>query len=167
MKDRDWGYFMLFRAWAQRDFPAAMAEAKTHDHPGLEEHVFEDGLNSQPAATMRWAVGQNIPPKGVRWENGYRNWLVFEPADAQQWLETQAPVWERSGHTATVAAFRAKQIQNEGLRGGIDVEAANQKLIDLMDRWKTKDPEAAAKWLDTAPEAARKLIIGKGAGSHE
>jgi hypothetical protein len=166
MDDRDWGYFMLFRAWAYQDFPAAMAEAKKHDHAGLENHVLEDGLNEQPAATMRWAVSQNLPPGGSSWDQGYGNWLMYDPADAQKWLDEQAPAWILGGHTATVASFRAKQL-NRKRPEQIDDEAAGKKLIDLVDDWKTKDPKAAAKWLETAPDAARTLLIKKEADAHE
>jgi hypothetical protein len=166
MEDRDWAYFMLFRAWAQRDFPAAIAEAKKHDHPGLEDQVINDGLSSQPAATMRWAISQNMPPGGSSWDQGYGNWLRSDPADAQRWLDEQAPAWIRSGHTATVASFRARQL-NRKRPEQIDNEAAGEKLIDLVDDWKTKDPKAAAKWLETAPDAARILLTGKGADDHE
>lgn len=168
IKDRDWGYFLLFRQWAYADFPAAMAEAKKHNNPGLEEHVLEDGLNQQPAATLRWAVSQNIPPGGLLWEAGYCNWLMFEPAEADKWLDEQAPIWTRDGHIAAVAGFRAAQlVTTDRPPGGIDREESGRKLISLMAEWKNKDPEAAAKWLDTAPDAARKLLNGKGTGSHE
>jgi hypothetical protein len=166
MDDRDWGYCLLFRAWAQRDFPAAIAEAKKHDHPGLENQLTIDGLSSQPAATMRWAVSQKIPPGGPSWDQGYSEWLMYDPADAQRWLDEQAPAWIRSGYTATVASFRARQL-NRKLPEQIDDEAAGKKLIDLVDDWKTKDPKAAAKWLETAPDTARTLLTGKGADAHE
>ncbi len=166
MDDRDWGYALLFRGWAQRDFPAAIAEAKKHDQPGLEDQVINDGLNSQPAATMRWAVSQNLPPGGASWESGYRTWLMREPADAQKWLDEQAPAWIRSGHIETVASFRAGQL-NRKRPEQVDDVAAGKKLIDLLDEWKTKDPKAAAKWLETAPDAAREILIGKGTVAHE
>jgi hypothetical protein len=159
LKDRDWGYFLLFRQWAYTDFPAAMAEAKKHDHPGLEKHVFTDGLNQQPAATMRWAVSQNIPPGGETWESGYNNWLSTDPADAGKWLDEQAPAWIRDGHISAVAGFRAVQVSTAWLgRAGQDTDAAAKKLEGVMEEWRAKDPQAAAKWLDTAPEAARKLL---------
>jgi hypothetical protein len=166
MKDRDWGYFMLFRQWAYMDFPAAMAEAKKHDHPGLEQHVFEDGLSVQSAATIRWAVSQNIPPGGVDWEQGYRSWLRSDSADAQKWLDEQAPAWISQGHIAAVAGFRAEQLRPA--RGGKlvpDTDAAGQKLVQVVTEWKNKDPQAAANWLETAPDEARKLFIKQGAGN--
>ncbi|MES2438409.1 MAG: hypothetical protein V4584_05065 [Verrucomicrobiota bacterium] len=144
MRDRDWGYFMLFRDWAYRDFPAAMAEAKQHDEPGLEQHVLEDGLNQQPAATMRWAVSQNIPPGGPRWTEGYGNWLMFDPADAKAWLDQQAPAWEEAGHFAAVADFRTQQLSS---MEKIDMKAVQPAWLDLMTKWRNKDPDAAEKWL--------------------
>jgi hypothetical protein len=159
MKDRDWGYFILFRKWAYTDFPAAMAEAKKHDLPGLENRVFEDGIKHQAAATMRWAVSRNIPPGGSRWESGYNNWLAKDAADATKWLEEQAPAWIRDGHISAVAGFRAVQVSTVFLeRAGEDKDAAAKKLVEVMEEWRAKDPQAAAKWLDTAPDEARKLL---------
>jgi len=166
IKDRDWGYFLLFRNWAYSDFPAAMAEAEKHDHPGLKEHVLEDGLNQQAAAAMRWAVKQNIPPGGEEWESGYNNWLARDAADAGKWLDEQAPAWIQDGHISAVAGFRAVQVSTVWLgRAGQDTDGAAKKLLGVMEEWKARDPQAAAKWLDTAPEGARKLLIGKKDGN--
>ncbi len=167
MRDRDWGYFLLFRDWAYRDFPAAMAEAKKHDHPGLEQHVLEDGLNQQPAATMRWAVSQNIPPGGPSWERGYSNWLRFDPADAKQWLEEQAPAWTSEGHFAAVAGL---QLQQLGLMEKIDMKAVQPAWVALMTKWQNKDPEAAEKWLDSPfarSQGIPNILTWKDADAHE
>ena len=167
MQHRDWAYFLLFRDWAYRDFPAAMTEAKKHDQPGLEQHVLEDGLNQQPAATMRWAVSQNIPPDGREWREGYRNWLRFDSADAERWLEEQAPAWEDAGHFAAVADFRTEQLS---LSEKINKDVAKPIWVALMTKWESKDPEAAAKWLDGESAHAQgipNILKWKGADARE
>jgi len=145
MKDRDWAYFMLFRDWAYRDFDAAVAEAQKHDRPGLVEHVLEDGFQGQPAAAMRWAADHHIPPGGAWWSESYGKWLVFDPQGAGQWLEEQAPAWEKAGHFAAVADFRAEQLSRSEK---IDKKAVQPVWAALMKDWKIKDPEAAETWLD-------------------
>ncbi len=165
MKDKDWAYFMLFREWAYNDFPAAMAEAEQHEHPGLVDHVLEDGLNQQPAEALRWAVAHNIPPGGPRWEESYRNWMMFDPATAKQWLIEQAPSWKNDGHFATVASFQAIQL---GRSEKIDMAVAKPIWESLMSEWENKDPEAAAKWLNTRPaEAVRGILAEKGSEKHD
>lgn len=167
MLDRDWGYSLLFRSWAQTDFIPAMAEAKKHDRPGLENQVFEDGLNSQPAATMRWAVSQNIPPGGRRWMEGYSNWLRFDAADAKGWLEEQAPAWEKAGHFAAVADFRTAQLS---LSEKIDMKAVQPVWVALMTEWRNKDPEAAEKWLNgdiVHSQGIPGILKWKGSDAHE
>jgi RNA polymerase sigma factor (sigma-70 family) len=165
MQDRDWAYVLVFRSWAQTDFPSAMAEAANHDHPGLVQQVLEDGLSAQPAATMRWAVSRNIAPVGRSWLEGYRNWLTFDPVDARKWLGEQAPAWKSAGHFATVADFQAAQLERTEK---IDMETAKPIWVTLMKEWKNKDPEAAAKWLDTAmAEAVRGILKEQGTDGHE
>jgi hypothetical protein len=168
MKDRDWAYFMLFRDWAYRDFPAAMAEAELHDHRGLVEHVLEDGLNQQPAATLQWAVSHDIPPGGPKWEKAYQQWLMFNADDAQSWLESQSPGWTSTGQIDVVAGLLAVELDSKiSIQGKVDNHAAGEKLISLVEDWQSKDPQAAEKWLETASDSARKLIKGKGATHHE
>ncbi len=168
MKYRGWAYFMLFRNWAYRDFPAAMAEAEQHDHPGLVNHVLDDGLNVQPASALRWAVSHDVPPGGPRCEQAYRNWLMYDAEATQSWFPEQSSGWISTGQTAVVAGFLSKELDSGGsIKGSLDPHASGERLVALVADWQAKDPQAAAKWLETASDSARKLITGKGVPDHE
>ena len=168
MKDRDWGYQLLFRSWGYNDFNSAMAGAEAQNLPGMITQLMRDNLETRPQKVMPWAAKNNLPPGGPLWEQGYHEWLGFDGPGARRWLGEQAPVWESKGHSAAVAGFLAQDLANaETMKFTADQEAAARKLTELVARWKNNDPAAAAKWLETAPEAARELLTGKGAGDHE
>ncbi|GAA5125451.1 hypothetical protein GCM10023212_27190 [Luteolibacter yonseiensis] len=145
--DRDRGYGLLFREWTRTDLPAAMAEAKNVDLPGFEKIVLENGIQMQPAAALRWAAGKNIPPDGRTWWEGYSSWISSDTADAEQWLEKQAPVWEEAGHFEAVAMLRIQQLSKQDK---IDLKTEQPIWTALVSKWKSQDLEAAEKWLNGA-----------------
>lgn len=162
LQDRDVGYTMLFREWVGSDVPAAMAEAKKLDRPGFEQSVLGDALKEQPAIALPWAVSQNIPPDGQAWSLGYSRWLSSNRRDAEKWLEEQAPAWETSGHFQTVADFRTEQLSSFEK---IDLNVHQPVWIDLMTKWKAKDPEGAEKWLNSPKargQGISNILTGKG-----
>lgn len=164
MQDRDWGYSLLFRCWGYQDFDAAMAEAQTRKLPEMTKQLLQDNVALSPQKVMPWAVKNNIPPGGPQWEEGYSHWLKVDRPAAAQWFASQAASWESDGHSDAVAGFLAQDLANARMTKQADDQlAAAGKLTELMARWQNKDPQAAGKWLDTAPQAARDLFSGKGA----
>jgi len=141
-------------------------EAEKHDQTWLKDHVLEYGLNQQPAAAMRWAISQNIAPGGRMWNQGYLNWLRSDTSGAKRWLAEQAPAWKSAGHFAALADLQAEQL---GLTEKIDMETARPVWTCLMSEWRSKDPEAAEKWLERDPSGAVRGILNEKAkeGGHE
>lgn len=163
MQHRDWAYLLLFRCWGYQDFDAAMTEAENQNRAGTVKQLMQDNLNRNPDKVLSWAATKDIPPGGPLWEEGYRNWLVFDQGKAREWFEKQAPLWESKGHDTAVAGFLSQELDNsQATKSASGEETANKNLTAFMNRWKGKDPAAAAKWLDTAPPAVRKLFPEEG-----
>ncbi len=163
LRDRNWGYQLLFRSWGYQDFNAAVAEAENLKLPGMIQQLVRENLELRPQKVMPWAAQRDIPPGGPLWEKGYSEWLGFDGPGARQWLKEQAPLWESNGHSSAVAGFLAQDFTNaQSMKFTTEQEAAARRLTELVGRWKANDPEAAEKWLDTAPQPARQLLEGKG-----
>ncbi|RYD21375.1 MAG: hypothetical protein EOP88_11635 [Verrucomicrobiaceae bacterium] len=163
MQHRDWAYLLLFRSWGYSDFGSAMAEAEAQQLPGTVKQLIQDNLRSNPWQVLPWSSTKDIPPGGPRWEEGYSQWLDMDGPSAREWFNKQAPLWESKGHSAAVAGFLAQDLDDSQQNKSSDgEEAAAKNLTELMNRWKGKDPATAAKWLETAPPAARKLLSGEG-----
>lgn len=162
LQDHDWGYEMLFKEWVVLDIPAAMAEAKKLDRPGFEKSVLEIALNQQPAVAIRWAVSQDIPPDNQAWTFAYDRWLDINMTEAEKWLEEQAPAWETGDHFQAVADFRIQQLSRFEK---IDLNVYQPVWIDLMTKWRAKDPDAAEKWLNGSvgrSQGISSILEGKG-----
>lgn len=163
MKDRDTANFMLFRSWGYEDFNSAVAEAQAQKLSGTIKQLVTDNLPNNPWDAMPWAARNGFPPGGPLWERGYSTWLMLDGAAARSWFAGQASAWENDGHSASVAGLLAEDFSRSGkAKDEANQTAAGRQLMDLMERWKSKDPKAAAKWLDTAPPSARELLTGKG-----
>ncbi len=165
MKDADWAKFLLFRSWGYKDFDAAVAEAEARKLPDTVKQLLNDNLPSNPAQAMPWAVQKGLPPGGPLWERGYENWLRDGNVEARAWFAEQAPLWEDKGHHTAVAGFLAKDLAftSADLSGDpVKREDAEHELGAFMERWRSKDPDAAARWSDTAPKEARDFLAGKG-----
>jgi hypothetical protein len=165
MKNGDWARFLLFRSWGYKDFDEAIAKAEELKSQNMVNLLVKDNA-SQPFGApkvFKWAARNHIPPGGPDWEKGYHEWLGYDGENARAWLAEQAPVWENEGHLAAAASFLAQDYSNAlDMKFNSERESARKRLQDLLDRWKTKDPQAAAKWLDTAPDSARKMLGGNG-----
>ncbi|RYD48353.1 MAG: hypothetical protein EOP85_03720, partial [Verrucomicrobiaceae bacterium] len=105
LKNRDWGYMLLFRSWGYQDFHAAMAEAEERKRPDTVTMLIQDNLKRTPQEVFPWSVTKDIAPDGPLWEQGYSNWLRFDGETAREWFEEQAPLWESKGRSAAVAGF--------------------------------------------------------------
>ncbi len=163
MAHRDWGYQLLFRGWGQTDFHAAMTEAQAQQLPKIVKQLVKDNISHNPALALPWAVKNNLPPDGKSWEEGYQFWLRTDGPGARKWLAEQAPAWESSGHTDVVAGFLAKEYGlSIATQHAATQEAARKRLSDFMEKWQTKDPEAAGNWLETAPPPIREIFAGEG-----
>lgn len=163
LEDADTAEFMLFRAWGYRDFDAAVARAKLIYPRRALKQIIQDNLAMQANKALPSAVENDLPPGGPDWEKGYHEWLGYDGANARAWLVEQAPVWENDGHFAAAASFLAQDYSNAlEMNFNSERESSQQRLRDLLDRWRTKDPHAVRKWLDTAPAAARDLFNAKG-----
>jgi hypothetical protein len=165
MKNADWARFLLFRSWGYKDFDEAIAKAEELKSPDLVNLLVKDNASQAFGApkVFKWAARNHVPPGGPDWEKGYYEWLGYDGANARAWLAEQAPVWENEGHLAAAASFLAQDYSNAlEMKFNTERESAQKRLQDLLERWKTRDPQAARKWLDTAPEAARNLIGGSG-----
>lgn len=165
MKNGDWAKFLLFRSWGYKNFDEAIAKAEELKSQDMVNLLVKDNA-SQPSSApkvFKWAARNHVPPGGPDWEQGYYEWLGYDGPNARAWLVEQAPVWENEGHLAAAASFLAQDYSNAlEMKFDADRESAEKRLQDLLERWKAKDPQAAAKWLDTAPEAARNLLGGNG-----
>jgi hypothetical protein len=165
IKDGDWAKSLLFRSWGYKNFDEAIAKAEELKSPDLVNQLMKDNAGQPFGApkVFKWAARNHVPPGGPDWEKGYAEWLGYDGAQARAWLVDQAPVWENEGHFAAAASFLAQDYSNAlEMKFNSERESARQRLHDLLVRWRTKDPQAAAKWMDTAPDAARNLISGKG-----
>lgn len=165
MKNGDWAKFLLFRSWGYNDFDAAIAKAEELKSQEMVSLLVKDNASQAFGApkVFKWAARNHVPPGGPDWEKGYYEWLGYDGANARAWLVEQAPVWENEGQFAAAASFLAQDYSNAlDMKFDSERESAQQRLHDLLDRWRTKDPQAAAKWLDTAPEPARRLLGGNG-----
>jgi len=82
------------------------------------------------------------------WQDGYRNWLVFEPKEAREWFDKQMPVWNEQGDHRAVAEFIINDIDNtkatedESTRQQLDERLAQQIAL-----WRQHDASAADAWL--------------------
>lgn len=160
MKDGDRAKFMLFRAWGYRDFDAAVTAAEERKFDDTVQQLLKDNLGGGiPGPALRWAAKNHIPPGGSLWEKSYENWLGMDRPSATAWFSEQMPVWESQGHHAAVASFLAEEY---GSAPADETDAtgpsAGDRLRTALATWKQADPVAAAKWLDTAPSKARKLL---------
>lgn len=163
MQHRDWAYMLLFRSWGYSDFGSAIAEAEAQKLPGTVKQLIQDNLRSNPWQVLPWSSTKDITPGGPRWEEGYSLWLDVDGPTAREWFKKQAPLWESKGHSAAVAGLIAQELDDSRKTdSSTGKEAAVKNLTELMNRWKGKDPAAAAKWLETAPPAARKLLSEEG-----
>lgn len=163
LRNRETAYELLFRSWGYNDFEAAMAEARSQELPAMVSQLLHDNVEQSPQKVLPWAATHDVSPENDPWVKGYAGWLASDAPAARQWFSEQAPRWESQGHSETVAGFLLQDVLHEGShpsRSG--QESSTGKLTELLARWRSKDPQAASRWLDSAPAAARDLI-GKGA----
>lgn len=165
MKNGDWAKFLLFRSWGYKNFDEAIAKADELKSQDMVNLLIKDNASQTFSApkVFKWAAKNHIPPGGPNWAKGYDEWLGYDGPNARAWLMEQAPVWESEGHSAAAASFLARDYSNAlEMKFAPERESAEKRFLELLDRWHNKDPQAAAKWLDTAPPAARDLLDRKG-----
>lgn len=154
LKERSWVYALLFRAWGYNDFEAAMTAAGKEKIPWLEKQLVDDNVEGKDTAKVfRWATANGHLPNGPQWEKGYGFWLMNEPAEARAWYATESPKWIEAGRNDLVAGFLAAEINGPSRTAEIPPEAlaARDTLTRHWQTWQAAEPEAAARWLDTAP----------------
>lgn len=169
IKDRDWAYQLLFRAWGYQDFPSAFTSAQNLDIPWLETQLLRDNFRNQPEVAMPWSASHDITPGGPVWEEGYSKWLEYsQPKIARDWFAGVSSEWLARGHFAAVAGLLARDLDlSETAEDAVNKDHAARQLAEVMETWKTKDPEAAGKWLATAPIPARELLTSLEGVDHE
>jgi RNA polymerase sigma factor (sigma-70 family) len=169
-KHADWGRMLLFRKWGYEDFDAAVARAEELELPEMMKLVFQDNLSMSAEKVMPWAISKGAAPGGHQWEKGYLDWLATDPAGARAWFDSNEAVWERQGHHAAIAGFLASEVANalrlnKAGRGDPAVEkAALSWLSEFVSEWQDSDPEAAARWHDTAPKETLDRLAETDAG---
>jgi hypothetical protein len=154
LKERSWVYSLLFRAWGYNDFEAAMKAARKEKIPWVEKQLVDDNLEGQHTSKVfRWATANGHLPNGPQWEKGYGFWLMSEPAEARAWFATESPKWIKAGRNDLVAGFLAAEINGPSRTPETppEVLAARDTLTRHWRTWQAADPQAAARWLDTAP----------------
>ncbi|WAC18958.1 hypothetical protein OVA24_17135 [Luteolibacter sp. SL250] len=154
LKERSWVYALLFRAWGYNDFEAAMNAASKEKIPWLEKQLVDDNLEgTHNSKVFRWATANGHVPNGPQWEKGYGFWLMNAPEEARAWFATESPKWIEAGRNDLVAGFLSAEINrpNSILDSPPEARAARDALTRHWQTWHAADPEAAARWLDTAP----------------
>lgn len=152
---RDWGYSLLYRSWLYQDPAKALAAVSEQPIPWLQQQMLKDGLSNQPAATLKWAAEKGLQPGESIWQNAYRNWLVFEPAEARGWFAEQMPVWSERGDHRAVADFISQDIDNTtATKDEATRQQLNEQLAKQIELWRQQDSAAADEWLAAAKKKA-------------
>lgn len=154
LKERSWVYALLFRSWGYNDFEAAITAASKEKIPWLEKQLLDDNLEGKDTSKVfRWATANGHVPNGPQWEKGYGFWLMNAPDEARGWFAEQSPKWIEAGRNDLVAGFLAAEINSPGSTPETppEVYAAKDALTRHWQTWQAADPQAAARWLETAP----------------
>jgi hypothetical protein len=167
MEGRDEAQLVLFQEWSYKDFGSAIAKAQEMNLPGTVATILEGNLTRNPDDAIQWASQHKIPPSPL-WHKGYNEWLGYDGPGARKWLHGAAAEMESTGNVSAVASFFAQDFENaQAMKFITEQDAAEEKLIGLVARWKTNDSEAAAKWLSGSSEAVRKVVSERENASHD
>jgi hypothetical protein len=149
------------RAWASRDFPAALAWASAQP----EGDDRRDAL-----IAVCFGVGEKDPARGVQtamtygpgvlgpgvMENLIQQWAAADLRSAYAWASNQPAGDQRASLLARIAFIWAQTAPAEAAQmvvtqlpaGGTQTEA----VMTVLHQWALRDPAAALEWVRSFPE---------------